>query len=97
MFEAKKEQIEQWKKEHGDIFRITVEDKACYLKKPDRKILGFAGMAATENPMAFNETILKNCWLGGDEEIKTNDDLFLSIAPKLQELNEFKAAELVKL
>ena len=99
MFKATKEQIDAWKKEHGEIFRIVIAsaNKACYLKKPDRKTLGFAGVAAKENPMKFPETILKNCWLGGDEEIKTDDDLFLSIVPDLEKLNEIKATELEKL
>jgi hypothetical protein len=97
MYTATKEQIADWKAEHGDIFRITVEDKACYLKKPNRKVLGFASTAGKDNPLKFNEVVLNNGWLAGDEEIKTNDDLFLSIGKKLQDMIEVKEAELEKL
>ena len=38
MFQATQEQLQEWKKKHGDVFRIKVEDKACYLRKPDRKV-----------------------------------------------------------
>lgn len=92
---ASAEQLAQWKAEHGEFFGITVEDKVCYLKKPDRKALSFASQVGSD-PMKFNEVILKNCWLGGDEEIKTNDSLFLAVSVKLDQVVEFKQAELVK-
>ena len=97
MYTATKEQIAKWKAEHGEIFRITVEGKACYLKKPSRKALGYASVAGKDNPLKFNEVMLNDCWLAGDEEIKTDDGLFLSISPKLSELIEVKQSELEKL
>ena len=97
MYTATKEQIDGWKEKHKDVFRIEVEGKACYLKKPGRKALGYASMAGKENPLKFNEVMLNDCWLAGDEEIKTDDGLFLSISPKLSELIEVKSAELEKL
>jgi hypothetical protein len=97
MFTATKEQIENWKAKHGDIFRIQVEDKACYLKKPGRKTLGYASLAGKENPLKFNEILLKDCWLDGDETIRTDDGLFLSVSSRLPELIEIKEAELEKL
>ncbi|MDR2652186.1 MAG: hypothetical protein LBC68_07725 [Prevotellaceae bacterium] len=95
--EATKEQIAGWKAKHGDIFCIKVEDKCCYLKKPSRKTLGYASMAGKENPLKFNEILLNDCWIAGDEEIKTNDDLFLSVSSRIGEIIEMKETELVKL
>ena len=92
---ATPEQIAEWKAQHGEFFGITVEDKICYLKKPDRKTLSFASQVGAD-PMKFNEVILKNCWLGGDEEIMTDDSLFLAVSSKLDQVVEFKKAELVK-
>ena len=97
MFKATKEQIAEWKAKHGNIFRIKVEDSVCYLKKPSRKALGYAATAGKDNPLKFNEVILNDCWIAGDEEIKTNDELFLSVSPKLNELIEIKETELEKL
>ena len=98
MFKATKEQIAEWKAKYGDVFCIKIEDKACcYLKKPDRKILGYAGQASQANPLKFNEVILYQCWIDGDEEIKTNDDLFLAAAPKVLLLNEVYKSDLEKL
>ncbi|MDR1120039.1 MAG: hypothetical protein LBM08_03900 [Dysgonamonadaceae bacterium] len=97
MFTANKEQIDAWKAKHGEVFRIQVEGKACYLKKPGRKTLGYASLAGKENPLKFNEILLNDCWLDGDEVIKTDDTLFLSVSSKLSELIEVKEAELEKL
>ncbi|MDR1370937.1 MAG: hypothetical protein LBJ72_12570 [Dysgonamonadaceae bacterium] len=97
MFKATQEQIADWKAKHGDVFRIQVEDKSCYLKKPSRKALGYASMAGKENPLKFNEVLLNDCWLAGDEDVKTDDTLFLSVSSKLTELIQVKDAELEKL
>ena len=91
------EQINKWKAEHGDVFRLTVEDKECYLKAPDRKTLSYASSVVTKDPLKFNEIILKNAWLGGDEEIQTNDALFLAASSKIAEIIQIKEAELEKL
>lgn len=95
--EATKEQIEGWKAKYNDVFEIKVDDKTCYLKKPDRKTLAFALTKANTAPLEFGEILINNCWLAGDEEIKTNDDLFLAVTTKLDALVQFKQAEIKKL
>ena len=92
-----KEQIQEWKKQYKDICVISVEDKKVYLRTPDRKTLSYASTLATKDPLKFNEVILDNCWLGGDEEIKTNDELFLAVSSKLPDLIQIKEATLEKL
>lgn len=91
------DQINLWKSKYKSIYKVTVEDKVAYLKVPDRTILAAAIAASTNNPMKCNEVILLNCWLGGDEEIKTVDSYFLAVSAKISELIEVKQAELEKL
>lgn len=92
------EQIDAWKKKHGEIFLISFEDgKAAYLKKPDRKVLSYAMTKMQTNPLAFAETILNQCFIGGDEEVKTDDNYFLGAASQLEGIMEVKTAELKKL
>ncbi len=91
------EMIEGWKKQHGAVYKIEVEDKVAYLKRPDRKSLAYASSVVSSNPIKFNEIILNGCWLVGDEEIKTDDTLFLSASSKLTDLIEIKESRLVKL
>lgn len=91
------EKVESWKKKWGDVFCVTVGDKVAYLKRPSRQALGAAAVVGNKDPMKYNEILLNNCWLDGDEEIKTDDALFLGVSAKLGELVEVKEAELKKL
>ena len=45
----------------------------------------------------FAETILNQCFVAGDEEVKTSDEYFLGAAGQLEHLMEVKNAELKKL
>jgi len=92
------EKIEAWKKKHEDVFVVSFEDgKTGYLKKPDRKIMSFAMTRMQTNPLGYAEVILQQCWLGGDDEIKTNDKYFFGAAAQLEKMIEVKNAELKKL
>ena len=92
-----KQQIQEWKKQYGDVYVLNIEGKKAYLRTPDRQTLSYASTLATKDPLKFNEAILTNCWVGGDEEIKTDDALFLSASSKLGELIQIKEATLEKL
>lgn len=92
-----KEQIQEWKQQYKDIFVLNVEGKKAYLRTPDRHTLSYASTLATKDPLKFNEVVLTNCWLGGDEEIKTDNALFLAASSKLPELIQIKEATLEKL
>lgn len=95
--EVTKEQIQEWKKKHGKVFKISCDGKVCYLKPPSRKTLGYASVAGKDDPLKFNEVILRDCWLGGDEEIRTDDVLFLSVSSQLANIIQTKEAELEEL
>lgn len=99
MKKATQEQIENWKKEFIDVYQIEIpeDDKICYLRKPTRTELSYGSKIGAQDPMKFNEHILNVCWLDGDEDIKTNDSLFLAVSTQLEEVLAFKKAELKKL
>ena len=94
--EVSKEQINVWKKQYSDIFAVKADGKVCYLRKPDRKIMAYVS-TLSNNPIKANEAILNNCWLGGSEDFKTDDELFYGLSAKLNQLVTIKAAELEKL
>ena len=100
--QATAEQIKEWKEAHGDVFTIKTEDKQenthiGYLKKPKRKHISAATVAGKVDPLKFNETLLRECWLGGSEEIRKDDDMFMSASGVLDQLLDVKEAELEKL
>lgn len=91
------QKIKEWKAKYGQIFAYEADGKKCYLRKPDRKVLSAAAVMGKEDPMKYNEVILNNCWLDGDEEIKTDDGYFLGISQVLAKLIEIREGELKKL
>lgn len=90
-------EIAVWKREHGDVYQVTVGGSACYLKKPDRTTLKMVAAVGGSDPVRANEVLLENCWLGGDESVKTDDEKFFGVSAKLAELVTVKEAELKKL
>ncbi len=91
---ATSEQIAAWKAKHGDIFQLGVGEYTCYLSKPNQKKLGRIASkmssSALKNPMKCCEVILRGCWLDGDREILTNDDIFVQAAAMVNDLINFK-------
>ena len=97
MFTATPDQIKNWKKEHGDVFRFKSpkHDKAVYCRKPKRKEMSY--VSGIKDPLKFNEALLKACWLEGDDEILTNEDIFLGMSGEVATLLEFAKIEVEKL
>jgi hypothetical protein len=94
--EITKTQIEQWKKQYGGVYQYTSGELKCFLKRPDRKILAFV-RETNDTPMKFNEALINNCWLSGDEELRTDDKYFLGLSAKIDEIIEVETGEMLKL
>ena len=90
-------EIDEWKKRHGDIYAIKVDGHECYLRKPTRRDLSFASSAGKKDPLKFNETLLRDCWLGGSEAIRRDDDKFMGASGVLDKIIPDAEAELEKL
>jgi len=97
MFTATEDQIKNWKKEHGDVFKFKSEKhgKAVYCRKPKRKEMSF--VSTIKDPLKFNEALLKACWLDGDAEVLTNEDIFLGMSAEVSLLLEFAKIDVEKL
>ncbi len=87
-------QIAAWKKEHGKVFVVESEGKKGYLRKPTRKVIGAASVIGGSDGVKMTEVIVNSCWLGGDEELKTNDDYFLGIVAQIDVLTKTAKVEL---
>lgn len=69
-----------------------------YLRSIDRKTFSLATTRIAKNDLVGGcEAILENCWLGGDEEIKTNDRLFMGAVGVVGDLISVETATLEKL
>lgn len=90
-----KQQIEEWKAKHGELFEITVDGKSCILHRPTRQNLSY--VSVVKDPIKMSEAMLNQLWVAGDEDIKTDDSLFLAAIQKMQDVLEVKEAEIKKL
>lgn len=89
-------QIALWKKQYGDrLYTIEKDGHIGYLRKPDRTIMSF--LASLTDMMKWNESLMENCFIGGSEIFKKDDDFFLSACKKLDELVNFGEVELKKI
>lgn len=95
--QATPEQIAEWKKKHGKVYAIIVDGHICYLRKPTRNELSYSATVSQNNSLKGNEVLMKSMWLGGSEEIQTNDELFFGASAKLADIITVKEAELVNL
>ncbi len=92
-----KEQIAEWKAKHEDVFKLSVDGKVCYLKRPTRQIISAAEVSAGENSIKFNESIIRDSWLGGDMEFQTEDSLFFGVSKQIDKIIDTAKVELEKL
>lgn len=96
------QKIEQWKAKYRNVFAYEVENEAgetvtFYFRQPDRKVMSAATVTAKGDPMKYNEFILKNSKLEGDDELLKDDSIFYGLSQKVDELVNAKAGELKKL
>lgn len=67
-----------------------------WIRKPTRNEMR-EFMSVQTDPVTYTERILETLWLGGDEELQTNDEAFYAIMPEVQKVIDIKHAEIKKL
>lgn len=110
--EVSQEQIDAWKSKYKEVSQIVTDGHVAYLKKPDRSVISYAlsQMRFAMSPedgeniemdmgrmYKMGEAVMANCWIGGSEEVRTNDQLWVSACLAAGQLVEFKEGELKKL
>lgn len=87
------ETIENWKKQYGSVYAIEVplDDSGSkkvtgYFRKPDLKTIGAAARYSETDPVKAGLIVFENCWLGGDEELRNNDECIMSAIQSLSTL-----------
>lgn len=89
-------QIAAWEKEYGQVYELEVEGRKCWLRKPNREIIRFMLSTSGNDPLARAEALLRDCWLGGDMAIQTDDDLFIAATGVIEGILPVAVAELKK-
>ena len=98
-----KDQVVLWSNTHGGLFYLPLLDeneqieKLAILKPINRHTLSYASTKMEDEGLyAFLEVVMRECWLGGDQEIIDDDVYFLPAAGKLNKMIEGKKAAFVK-
>lgn len=99
MQKVTQKQIDDWKAKYGTIYKITSEDgKVGYIFDPlsDLRIMKLAFIAMTKSVINYVQTVLTNCWLAGDEEIKTDESIGNGLVDIIDEFTELPHCEVTR-
>lgn len=86
----------------GTYATIEIDGKYCFLKKPSRatyaKVIPMLTpmMGGEVNIMRAGELVLRECFIGGDQEFLTDDDFIVAGSIQCVGLIEIKEATLKK-
>lgn len=88
---ATQEEIQEWKKKYGSVYELEADDKTCYVFSPinNLSVLKSFMQALTKEAVACVDVLLANCWIAGDEEIKTDDSIKLGIVDQVRDLVDY--------
>lgn len=93
----------EWEKEYAPrkLNYIDVEDKMALLRPIDPETLSSYSMllVASESGglVVATRFVLEELWLGGDDEIRDNDDYFMAAMIQVQQVMEQKKSRFIKL
>lgn len=73
----------------------NVPTVSCFIKTPDDRVKNFA-LQNIAKPQDAGAIIIKNCWLGGDERIRTDKGLLGSASLQALEFIEIHQAKVKK-
>ena len=76
-------QIAEWKKQHGEIIKLNVGDTFCIVRHPNLQDIDMSATLGEGDEVKIGQIQLDNCWLYGDEKIRTNHGLLKSAAKQM--------------
>ena len=79
------------------VYKISLEGKDGYLKEPDLDTINTAmPLLADKNFMGAGSVILNSCWLEGNEDLLTDQELLPSLYMNVISLITMKSVDIVK-
>ena len=99
MYTPTEQEIKEAKKKHVRVLLLEFPEigMACMLAKPSRQVVALAFTKAQTDPLGMSQVIRDNCWIAGDEDLRTNDDYLVSMNTKIDKLIGITTAELKEL
>jgi hypothetical protein len=106
---AEKEQIEAWKKQYGAVYEITVvtergndgmpsKTSFGYLQKASRPVMAkYFSLLSNKQIVEAGDHLINNLWIGGDEQIRIDDEMCINAGTAAMSLMPNYEAEVKKL
>ena len=88
MAKVTKEQIAQWKKDNEKVFILESKGATAYIRKPDFNDVDYATSVSVNSPLSFPKEIINQCWLGGDEIMKTDAGYIMGVSSVIDTIIE---------
>jgi hypothetical protein len=89
MSKPTKEQVAEWRKKYSSAHSLSSEGKECIIFSPFDDIrvmkMAFASLMG-EDKIAFVDAIINNCFLWGDESVKTDDQFKAGVYEDLNDI-----------
>lgn len=84
------EAISGWKSRYKKVIRIDVLDgeelHVGYFHRPNMAVMSAVTKLGKTDEVAAAETLAKNCWLGGDEQMMQDAILFMAMQTQLAQM-----------
>jgi hypothetical protein len=96
-------QVKQWISRWGEVNQITVKldqdgnKLTGYFKKPNLETISAASRFMESDPIHSGQIVFENCWLGGDEALKTNDEARFAALLQVNKLFRILETEVKKM
>jgi hypothetical protein len=90
-------QLDEWKRLYGKIKGYGADGKVAVFRPATIQILDACRTISQGSIIKYDVALIENCWLGGDEELKTEDRYLLGLINWGAELIESVAGEMVEL
>ena len=98
-FDEKK--LQELEDKHGVIYVLEYEDVSCVIRSPldDMRVMRQAASAFMKSqlPADFVAAVLNNCFLIGDEKIKTEERYINGLAEEVEEIAKIPDVEITEL
>jgi hypothetical protein len=99
MSKPTKEQITDWRKKYSSAHSLSSEGKECIIFSPFDDIrvmkMAFSDLMG-EDKIAFVDAIINNCFLWGDESVKTDDQFKAGVYDDLNDIVNIPEFDLKK-
>ncbi len=92
-----KAQIEEWKEKHGTVYQLESGGKVGFIFDPSTKLSVMKMVVSSfmkGRRSTATESILNNCWLGGDEELKKEEVYRNALDEQIDELIDIPEYEI---